>query len=659
MAAARCPHAFIALALLPLLAQLGHAEHGPEAARLQVDPLSTTQQRDGGSTASNGGAGEQQRQEQQQQQQQRRMFVPLTKKARAGGAVYGVDVREDGISRRKLELDAVVKAAAGSGGMATGDGEDSGATTDEREGYEGNLLTLVDYYNNQYVGMVGIGSPLQYLSVVLDTGSSDLWIPGMGCTACGNHAAFDGSKSSTFSLVTTEGTGTGAGAGGEGEVEPKMFEVDYGSGSVLGIEGIDNVSVAGLDLSQVLFGLVLYEDQQIRTFMMDGIAGLGFSGLSMVTTPTLLELLHRDHPEVPNVFSVYLSCDPSDTEKPSHMLFGSYDLSIVSDNAAWHYTPVIRHARGQLRYWTVKMTAMGMISSAPLTDAPGDEGEGEAVGVEESQDGPSFGGSEENNLCAAGCYAIVDTGTSGIAVPEDSFYTLAAQITEASGASCKGTTCYSTKGSDFPDLLFELYPSNKFILRGEDYTVCSRGGVCVVKLQPSFGGEFWILGDVFMEAYYTLFDVENLRVGFACTGKGCSGGSWHGTGGFMEIEEPTSWRSYASTISIVACLLSAGYIVFAYASPAYHRRKSRRDYQIIAGGAPITTAPHEGAGSRAAPANEVGTSQAQPGGAMGASVQAQGAQGGSADGVLGRGWRAYGSTDEAPAGAGCLPPSTR
>lgn len=53
--------------------------------------------------------------------------------------------------------------------------------------------------------------------------------------------------------------------------------------------------------------------RQIRTFMMDGIAGLGFGGLSMVTTPTLLELLHRDHPEVPNVFSVYLSCDPSDT----------------------------------------------------------------------------------------------------------------------------------------------------------------------------------------------------------------------------------------------------------------------------------------------------------------------------------------------------------
>lgn len=46
--------------------------------------------------------------------------------------------------------------------------------------------------------------------------------------------------------------------------------------------------------------------------MMDGIAGLGFQGLSMVTQPTLLHILHRDHPDVGNFFSVYLSTDPSD-----------------------------------------------------------------------------------------------------------------------------------------------------------------------------------------------------------------------------------------------------------------------------------------------------------------------------------------------------------
>lgn len=55
-------------------------------------------------------------------------------------------------------------------------------------------MTLADFYNNQYVGSVGIGTPPQYLTVVMDTGSSDLWIPGMGCTACGHHNTFDGSR---------------------------------------------------------------------------------------------------------------------------------------------------------------------------------------------------------------------------------------------------------------------------------------------------------------------------------------------------------------------------------------------------------------------------------------------------------------------------------
>jgi Eukaryotic aspartyl protease len=42
-------------------------------------------------------------------------------------------------------------------------------------------------------------------------------------------------------------------------------------------------------------------------------------------------------------------------------------------------------------------------------------------------------------------------------------------------------------------------------------------------------------GDTFMQAYYTLFDIENLRIGFACAGD-CAGGSWHGKGGILELE---------------------------------------------------------------------------------------------------------------------------
>ena len=45
--------------------------------------------------------------------------------------------------------------------------------------------------------------PLCFVSLVLrrkilfDTGSSDTWVPGIGCTSCGLHSAFDALASST------------------------------------------------------------------------------------------------------------------------------------------------------------------------------------------------------------------------------------------------------------------------------------------------------------------------------------------------------------------------------------------------------------------------------------------------------------------------------
>jgi hypothetical protein len=98
----------------------------------------------------------------------------------------------------------------------------------------------------------------------------------------------------------------------------------------------------------------------------------------------------------------------------------------------------------------------------------------------------------------------VDTGTSGIGIPDAYYDIIIKKIT--SGMSCKELTCVNVNEDDFPVLLVSLAPDNIFPLLPSDYLQCNGKKYCVLRFQPS--SDIWILGDAFVEAYYTHFDAK-------------------------------------------------------------------------------------------------------------------------------------------------------
>ena len=144
----------------------------------------------------------------------------------------------------------------------------------------------------------------------------------------------------------------------------------------------------------------------MASFDMDGIFGLAFESLAAVTKPSPLHLMQEQNPGLTAGFSMYLSSDPSETHKMSFITFGGYDLDVVSPDALFYYTPLVKSSasnkKAALTYWTVQLNGFEVGSAKNSID---DMDNFYAQGVKLS-------------MCKyQNCFAIVDSGTSGIAIP--------------------------------------------------------------------------------------------------------------------------------------------------------------------------------------------------------------------------------------------------
>uniref|UniRef100_G3PP46 Nothepsin n=1 Tax=Gasterosteus aculeatus TaxID=69293 RepID=G3PP46_GASAC len=325
---------------------------------------------------------------------------------------------------------------------------------------------IYNFMDAQYYGEITLGTPGQNFSVVFDTGSSDLWVPSTYCVsqACASHRRFKAFESSSFFH------------------DGRTFGVHYGSGHLLGVMARETLKIGSLTTINQEFGESVYEPGSafVRA-KFDGVLGLGYPALAEILgNPVFDNLLAQKAVEEP-VFSFFLSRRTSSGSPEGELLLGGKDEALYSGPINW--LPVT--AKG---YWQIKM---------------------ESVSVQGAI-----------SLCPRGCQAIVDTGTSLIAGPTADIISLH-QLIGATPTNIGEFLIDCARMSSLPHVTFVL-GGTEYTLTPEQYVrkdtladkeFCFSGFQAVDIFSPQ--GPLWILGDVFLTEFYSIFDRGLDRVGFA------------------------------------------------------------------------------------------------------------------------------------------------
>lgn len=320
---------------------------------------------------------------------------------------------------------------------------------------------LTNYLNAQYFTEIQLGTPGQSFKVILDTGSSNLWVPSEDCSslACFLHSKYAHDSSSTY------------------KANGSSFSIQYGSGAMEGYVSQDTLAIGDLIIPKQDFAEATSEPGLAFAFgKFDGILGLAYNTISVnKIVPPVYNAIEQGLLEEPR-FAFYLGDTSKNEEDGGVATFGGIDKDLYTGKVV--DLPVRRKA-----YWEVAFEGIGL-------------------------------GDEYAELTKTG--AAIDTGTSLITLPSS----LAEIINSKIGAEKSWSGQYQIeceKRDSLPDLTL-TFAGHNFTLSPYDYTL-EVGGSCISVFTPmDFPepiGDLAIIGDAFLRRYYSIYDLEKHTVSLA------------------------------------------------------------------------------------------------------------------------------------------------
>lgn len=245
----------------------------------------------------------------------------------------------------------------------------------------------------------------------------------------------------------------------------RSLVMNYGKGSCAGTVGVDSVNFGGYDVQGVDFGLMTTVSVNFAVTKAAGILGLAYKAISEDALPPVFELLVEQGLVANATFSFFLTKKAG--ADGSTLILGGYDPKYALTD--FKYYPLINDT-----YYIIQVADFGV-------------------------NGTSLGGGKQ--------YAgVVDSGTSLIVGSPTAVLALLRLLPSKPDCS---------KIDTYPSIFFTLGTDVYEI--GPEYYILEDLGQCLLGIMSMDGLPFegFILGDVFIRQYYTIFDYGASRVGFA------------------------------------------------------------------------------------------------------------------------------------------------
>lgn len=398
----------------------------------------------------------------------------------------------------------------------------------------------------QYYGEISIGTPPQNFGVVFDTGSANLWVPSSKCgdfdLACDLHTRYDSSKSSTY------------------KANGKQFKIQYGSGSMVGFLSQDTVRVGAITVNDQVFAEATQEPGlAFVAAQFDGIMGMGFDTISVDQVPPVwYNMLSQKLVSEP-VFGFWLNRNSSEKSggemdlggvDPSHYT-GAFTTVNVTKKGYWQFAADDFLLGGTSHGWCPGGCKAIADTGTSLLAGPSDivKQINQLIGATGvlttecdqlvKQYAPQIidmlkNGLQPKVLCTdiglcpsssecSTCEFIMDLVDAAVGsnATEPEIVAILDKICEYVPSPNGEAAVPCDKVSSMPTFTmvlngqhFTLTP-DQYILKegaaGQEECISGFIGLDI----PAPIGPLWIMGDVFIGAYYTKFDFGNAQLGFA------------------------------------------------------------------------------------------------------------------------------------------------